>query len=96
MYTLNDQLFQVGNVTTNTFELFYPFTELTIPFDTSTDTAFVNNGVAQFTLVGEELPYENPAPVFRVTLGTEIMANASDVIYIKASKANSYTDLGSV
>lgn len=96
MYTLNNRLMQVGSVTTNTFALFEPFTNLTIPVDTSADTAFVNNGVAQFNLVGESLDTENPAPVFRVTLGSAIMGSASDVLYVRASKANQYVNLGQV
>lgn len=96
MYTLNNRLMEVGNVATNTFALFEPYTNRTVAVDTSADTAFVNNSVAQFNLVGQELATENPAPVYRVTLGTAIMANASDVLYVRASKANQYVDLGQV
>lgn len=95
MYTLNNRLMQVGNVTTNTFELFEPNTNLGIPVDTSADTAFVANGIAEFNLVGQELNTQNPAPTFQYTLGTEVMGNASDVIYIRAMKGNVYQDLGS-
>ncbi len=96
MYGLNNQLWQVGNVTTNTFALYYPNTNLTIPFDATAETAFVNNGVAQFTLVGPTLYTENPEPVFQYTLGSAIMGANTDVIYIRAMKANQYTDLGSI
>lgn len=92
MYGLNNQLFQVGNVTTNTFALFVPYTN--VPIDTSAETAFVNNGIAQFTLVGPSLNTQNPVPVYQVTLGSAIMGSASDVIYVRAMKANQYTALG--
>jgi hypothetical protein len=96
MYTLNNRVMEVGTITTNTFALFEPFTNQTVPVDTSADTAFVNNGVAQFNLIGQSLDTENPPPVFRVTLGSAIMANASDVLYVRASKANEYVNLGQV
>lgn len=92
MYGLNNQMFQIGNVTTNTFQLFYPYTNVGV--DTSAEVAFVNNGVAQFTLIGESLYTENPAPTFSYTLGTTVMGATSDVIYVRATKANQYTDLG--
>lgn len=94
MYSLNGQMFQVGNVTTNTFALFYPYT--TTPVDTSADTAFVNNGVANFNLVGQTLNTENPEPVFQYTLGSGLMGADGDVIYIRAVKANQYTALGDI
>lgn len=94
MYSLNNQLFQVGNVTTNTFVLYYPYTNLGV--DTSGETTYVNNGVAQMNLVGESLYTQNAAPVYQYTLGSAVMGNASDVIYIRAIKANQYTALGSV
>jgi hypothetical protein len=94
MYTLNNQLFEIGNVTTNTFALYIPNTNLSIPVDTTADTAFVNNGIALFTLTGESLNTQNPAPVFQYTLGTEVMGSASDVIFIRAMKGNVYQNLG--
>ncbi len=96
MYGLNNQLFQVGNVTTNTFALYYPNTNLQIPYDTSAETAFVNNGIAQFTLVGESLNTENPAPVFQYTLGSAIMGSDGNRIIIRAMKGNVSTNLGDV
>lgn len=96
MYSLNNQVFQVGNVTANTFGLFYPNTNLQIPVDTSAEVAFVNNGIAQFTLVGPTLNTQNPEPVFRVTLGTAIMGADGDVIYIRAMKGNVLSNLGDV
>jgi len=56
MEQLNDCDFVVENVTTNTFELYDVFGQ---PIDGSTYTAFVNNGLGQFTLTGPTLPYEN-------------------------------------
>lgn len=96
MYGLNNKLWQVGNVTTNTFQLFFPQTNMTIPFDPTGETAFVNNGIAQFTLVGEELNTQNPPPVFRYTLGTAVMGADGDNILIRAIKANTNTNLGDV
>lgn len=95
-YGLNNLLLQVGNVTTNTFALFYPNTNLQIPFVGVGQTAFVNNGVAQFTLAGQDLNTQNPAPVFKYTLGTAVMGNANDIIYIRATKSNAFTNLGLV
>jgi hypothetical protein len=94
MYGLNNQVFQVGNVTTNTFALFYPYTST--PVDTTAETAFVNNGVAKFNLVGESLYTQNAAPTYQYTLGTAIMGADGDVIYIRAMKANQVTALGDV
>lgn len=93
-YGLNNKLWQVGNVTTNTFSLFYPNTNMTVPYNSLNEVDFVSNGVASFNLVGPTLNTENPEPVFAYTLGTAIMGAASDVIYIKATKANAYTNLG--
>ncbi len=94
MYILNNQLFQVKNVTTNTFQLFYPYSN--VPFSTVGQDAFVNNGVAQFNLVGESLYTQNPAPVYQVTLGSAIMGLSGDVIYVRAMLSNQYTALGTL
>jgi hypothetical protein len=96
MYGLNNLLWQVGNVTTNTFQLFYPQTNMTIAFDPTGETAFVNNGIAQFTLVGESLNTQNPAPVYQYTLGSAVMGADNDIIFVRAMKANVYTNLGDV
>lgn len=94
MYGLNNQVFQIGNVTTNTFTLFLPYTTTIV--DLSAETAFVNNGVAKFNLVGQSLNTQNPAPVYQYTLGSAIMGDDNDVIYIRAMKANQYTNLGDI
>ena len=94
MEQLNYRQFVIGNVTANTFVLFDPFTGLAI--DTTGYTAFVNNGIAKFTRIGQDLNTQSAPPVFRATLGTAIMGAASDVIYIKASQMNMYTNLGQV
>jgi len=94
MYGLNNQVFQVGSVTANTFALFYP--NSAIPVDTSAEVTFVNNGIAKFNLVGQELNTQNPAPVYRYTLGTAVMGNPNDVIYIRAMRANQVIALGIV
>lgn len=94
MYGLNNRVFQVSNVAANTFQLFEPYTNFTVGVDLSAEVAFVSNGVAQFTLIGQDLYTQNPEPVFRVTLGTAIMGADNDVIYIRATKANLYSNLG--
>lgn len=94
MQQLNYRQFVIGNVTANTFVLYDPQTNIAV--DSSAYTAFVNNGFAKFTRIGQELNTQNPSPVFRATLGTAIMGAASDVIYVKASQGNQYTDLGQV
>jgi hypothetical protein len=96
MYGLNDQVFQVGNVSGSAFTLFLPYTNLGISPDLSGETAFVNNGVAQFNLIGQSLGTVNPAPVYQYTLGTAVMGADGDVIYIRAMKANQVTNLGDV
>jgi hypothetical protein len=96
MYGLNNQVFQVGNVSGSAFTLFLPYTNLGISPDLSGETAFVNNGVAQFNLIGQSLGTVNPAPVYQYTLGTAVMGADGDVIYIRAMKANQVTALGDV
>ena len=59
MYQLNYQLFIVGNVSTNTFDLFDQYYN---PIDGSDYTPFISNGLAQFTLTGPSLNVENNLP----------------------------------
>lgn len=56
MYQLNNNLYMIGNVTTNTFELFDQYGE---PIDGTNYTPFINNGIAQFTLTGPDLFTQN-------------------------------------
>lgn len=93
-YGLNNRVFQIGTVTGTTFQLLEPYS--TVKADLTAETAFVNNGVAKFNLIGQDLGTVNPAPVFQYTLGTAVMGAASDVIYIRAMKANQVTALGQV
>ena len=58
MEQLNDKDFVVQQVTTDTFELWDDFNQ---PIDASGFTAFVSNGLAQFTRTGPLLGYENEA-----------------------------------
>ncbi len=87
MYQLNNRQFKVGNVTTNTFAL---YDKDGVAIDGTTYTAFVNTGVAKFNLIGTDLGTVNPAPTYRAVLGSAVMGAASDVIYVKATKANAY------
>ncbi len=59
MEQLNNNLYTVQQVTTNTFELWDQFGHAV---DGRGYTAFVNNGLAQFTLTGPDLFIQNPAP----------------------------------
>jgi hypothetical protein len=93
-YGCNNRVFQIGTVTTNTFELLEPYTS-TIA-DLSAEVAFVSTGVAKFNLIGQELGTVNPAPVYRYTLGTAVMGADNDIIFVRATKANVYTNLGDV
>lgn len=96
MYGLNNQVFQVGAVSGSAFTLYLPYTNLGVKADLSAETAFVNNGVAKFNLIGESLGTENPAPVYQYTLGTAVMGSNGNVILIRAMKANQVTALGQV
>lgn len=93
-YGLNNRVFQIGAVTSTTFELLEPYT--TVKADLTAETAFVNNGVAKFNLIGQSLGTVNPAPVYRYTLGTAVMGADNDIIFIRAMKANQVTNLGDV
>lgn len=93
-YGLNNRVFQLGTVTSTTFELLEPYT--TVKADLTGETAFVNNGVARFNLIGQSLGTVNPAPVYRYTLGTAVMGADNDIIFIRAMKANQVTNLGDV
>lgn len=94
VYALNNKLCQVGAVTSTTFELLEPYTDVIV--DLVGQTAFVNNGVARFNLVGQSLNTQNPAPEYVYTLGTAVMGANDDIIFIRAIKANSVTNLGDV
>lgn len=93
-YGLNNRVFQLGTVTSSTFELLEPYT--TVKADLTGETAFVNNGVSRFNLIGQSLGTVNPAPVYRYTLGTAVMGADNDIIFIRAMKANQVTNLGDV
>lgn len=56
MYELNNQLFVVKNVTTDTFDLFNQFGD---PIDGRDFTAFTGNGFPQFNLTGPSLDTQN-------------------------------------
>jgi len=56
MYELNNNLYVVGNITTNTFDLFDQYGE---PVDGTNYTTFIDNGLGQFNLTGPALYTEN-------------------------------------
>jgi len=93
-YGLNNRVFQIGTATSTTIELLEPYTN--VKADLTGETAFVNNGVAKFNLIGQSLGTVNAAPVYQYTLGSAVMGADGDVIYIRAMKANQVTDLGDV
>jgi hypothetical protein len=59
MEQLNNRLFEIGLVTTDTFCLYDVYGN---GIDGRNYTPFVNNGLAQFTLTGPSLFIDNPAP----------------------------------
>lgn len=59
MEQLNDKDFVVQQATADTFQLYDIYG---LPVDARNYTAFVNNGLAQFTLTGPDLFTENVAP----------------------------------
>jgi hypothetical protein len=56
MEQLNNQLFVVQNITTNTFDLFDQYGE---PIDGRNYTTFINNSLGQFNLTGPSLDTQN-------------------------------------
>lgn len=60
MEQLNNNLYTVQQVTTNTFQLWDQYGQAV---DGRAYTPFVSNGLAQFTLTGPDLFIQNPAPV---------------------------------
>lgn len=48
----------------------------------------------QVTLAGPDLGIVNSQPVYALTLGTAVMGNANDVIYVQATKMNAYFNFG--
>lgn len=56
MIQLNNNLYIISNVTTDTFDLFDEYGE---PVDGRGFTPFINNGLPQFTLTGPDLNTQN-------------------------------------
>ncbi len=56
MYELNNRLFLIGNLSTDTFDL---FDEHGYPIDGTNFTTFINNGLGQFNLTGPDLDTQN-------------------------------------
>lgn len=93
-YGLNNRVFQVANVSGSAFTLMEPYTNVVA--DLSGETAFANTGVAEFNLIGQSLGTQNPAPVYQYTLGSAVMGSNDNIIFVRAMKANQYTNLGDV
>lgn len=93
-YGCNNRVFQIGAVSGTTFELLEPYTG--VKADLSGETAFANTGVAKFNLIGQSLGTVNAAPVYQYTLGTAVVGDDDDIIFVRATKGNVYTNLGDV
>lgn len=59
MQQLNNNVYVVQQATVDSFDLYDIYG---LPVDGRNYTAFVNNGLAQFTLTGPDLNIQNPAP----------------------------------
>jgi len=86
--SVNNQTFVVKVLSGTTFALYDIYG---LPVTTS--GTYTSGG--QSTLTGPSLGVVDAAPSYIYTLGTAVMGNASDVIYIAAYKFNSYYNLGS-
>jgi hypothetical protein len=56
MYEIKNQIYQIGNVTTDTFDL---FDQEGYPVDGTQYTAYIPNPLTQFTLTGPDLNTQN-------------------------------------
>lgn len=86
---LNNRQFVVQNPTTNTFELYDPQGNAITVAATYTSGGQINKMV-------QDGDTQNSQPVFRLTLGTGVVGNDSDVMYFVASKFNTYFNLGDI
>jgi hypothetical protein len=84
---VNDQTFVVKVLSATTFGL-YDVYGAPVP----TLGTYTSGG--QSTLTGPDLAIQNAPTKYQLTLGTAVMGSASDVIYFRATKMNSYYNLG--
>jgi len=87
---LNNMEFVVQNVTTNTFELYDHFGNAVTVASTYSGSGGQINKMKQLDGV------VNSQPVYKLTLGTAVVGNDSDVMYFCAYKFNSYFNLGDI
>jgi hypothetical protein len=86
--SVNNQTFVIKVLNSTTFSLYDVYG---LPVTTS--GTYTSGG--QSTLTGPDLGIVNVPPSYIYTLGTAVMGNSSDVIYIAAYQFNSYYNLGS-
>lgn len=84
---LNNHNYVVKVLTSTTFTLYDVFG---VPV--SNTGAYTSGG--QVTKAGPDLYFENSQPVYTLILGTAVMGADGDVIYLQATKFNSYFDFG--
>lgn len=89
---LNNKQYVAKNVTTNTFELYdIQGNAINVVSTYSGSGGQVNKIVAQ-----GNANTENSPAVYKLTLGTGVVGNDSDVMYFVAYKFNSYLNLGDI
>ena len=86
---LNNYTYVVRVLTSTTFALYDVYG---VPI--SNIGAYTSGG--QVTKTGPELYVQNSQPVYALTLGTAVMGADGDVIYVQATKFNSYFNFGDV
>ena len=86
---LNNKEFVAQNVTTNTFELYDVYGNAVAVAGTYAAGGQVNKEKSEAGIV-------NAPASYKLTLGTAVIGNDSDVMYFVATKFNSYYDLGDI
>lgn len=86
---LNNNTYVVDVLSSTTFKLYDTFGVPIVQVGTYTSSGQVTN-------TGPSLGIVDAPVVYKLTLGTSIMANDNDVIYFVASKFNAYFNLGDV
>lgn len=86
---VNNKQFVVQVLTANTFALYDVY-------GNAVTTAGAYSSSGQLTKVGPSLGIVNAPASYVYTLGTAVMGNDSDVLYIVAYKFNSYFNLGDI
>lgn len=94
MTEVNNNLYKVNNATTNTFELQDPVTDEDIVG--AGFTTYSSGGQANMvSRSGDDLVVYNGV-TYKMTFGSAVMANDSDVIYVECVKFGNYENVGDV